>query len=163
MFARHHDSCNILLLHNIGLTQSTLRAVAFDLALYGDSFFVNSIDPKLGITKVIPVSNMSVTNRIEFSLSKANEMYQQRNNYFYNYMDKNKSLETLFDLFREGSKHDISQLFEPYLFGYELGDLTVAPWTVTHFRRFSNESEFYPLVNQPSFTPYPLIDSLALL
>jgi len=128
----------------IGITQTKLRAAAFDLSLYADHFWVNSIDPKKGITEVTPIEPHMVEQRFEFNAAKVAK----------GMADQVKSLantpgSTLGRLAKElldySNGEEVSQMFKSYLFGYGLkGDIVLPPWNITHFRRFSTNTEFFP-------------------
>lgn len=128
------------------ISQSKLRDVAFNLALTGDSFWANSIDPKKGVKEVIPVGVYNVTDRLEFSLSHITKQYMSHKKGAYqSYWNRNSFLQNLFQVFQEDTENDISDMFRSYTFGYVINEEdAVPPWTITHFRRFSSESEFFP-------------------
>lgn len=151
---------------NIGIDAGKLRAIAFDLALYGDAFWTTSVSLKEGVKKITPVSPYSVTQRLEFSLAHVTEQYRQKYRSYASYFDKNDAISQLIDIYKQngGEKNDdVSNLFETYLFGYQVNsDIVVPPWTILHFRRFSNESEFFPF-GKPAFihaiAPYRMLHS----
>ncbi len=150
-------------LRKAGVTQPVLRNIAFELALYGDSFLINSIDAKEGVRKIQPVSPYTVTDRLEFSLSHAIQQYNQKHGYFGSYVQRNKTMGMLFQAYKDNSYTEISNMYESYNFGYTLGDdYVVPPWMVTHFRRFSTQTEFYPFGQPPyihAIAPYRQLSS----
>lgn len=134
------------LLDQWGINQSMLRDIAFNLALTGDSFLANSIDPKKGVKKVIPVGVYNITDRLEFSLSQVTQQYMNTHQGAYGgYWSRNQFLQDLFGIYSQDMSNDVSDLFESYNFGFVInGEDAVPPWAITHFRRFSSESEFFP-------------------
>lgn len=129
-------------LENIGVKQTVLRETAWDLALYGDHFWLLSITAKEGIKKIIPVDVNDIQNRIEFSLNKVIKDFSEKG--YYSSVSKSETFKQLYKLYTEKVSEDISLMFEPYLFGYQIADSFLAPWNVVHFRRFSTKSEFFP-------------------
>ena len=136
---------------DVGFTKQRLRSIAFDLGLYGDSVLINSVTSKEGVANTVPISVYSLKERLEFSLSRATEEYMKKSGSIYSMINKSKSFEDLYKLFMDTSEEDISHMFEEYLFGYKVsGDIALPPWSVTHFRRYSNRTEFWPF-GQPAF------------
>jgi len=127
----------------IGLDQSTLRAIAFDLALYGDSFAINGISSE-GIESFQGLDVRDITERIEFSASKVNtEKYRENKSYMKAITSKYEKLKQLDLSMRETT--NISEFFKNYLFGFSINEnIVLPPWAVTHFRILNNSSEFYP-------------------
>lgn len=144
-------------LDNIGLTQTMIREVAWNLAIYGDAFFIMSVSASQGIKSVSPVTPFSVKQRLEFNLARASKEFMDRNGGMYQLITRQQSLQRLYKIYQNDS-NDISEAYDNYLFGYELdGDIFVAPWNVLHFRRFSIGSEFWPYGRPPmihAIAPY---------
>ncbi len=129
--------------NKIGITQSILRSTAFDLVLYGDHFWITPSNKEEGITKIIPVDVYSVKDRIEFNAIDAEKKIKKSNKVYSNLLNKDRRLQVLNDMLQE-NKDDISKYFISYLFGFQVESLYLAPWNVSHFRRFTSKSEFYP-------------------
>jgi len=127
----------------IGINQNILRDTANNLALYGDSFWVNSFDTKLGITEITPVDINTVESRIEFNAIDYKKKLKDRS--VASMINKNTILKDLVDSFEEEDNLKITQFYKSYLFGFVMaGNMVLPPWAVTHFRRYSTKSEFYP-------------------
>lgn len=133
-------------LSDIGVNQNVLEAVAWDLTMYGDSFWVNSIDAEKGVTEITPISVYNVLNRIEYSAVMLGEEMEKRQGALTSALNASQSLRNLADfLLDPKASSEYSDNFKSYLFGYELkGHRSVAPWYISHFRRFTTKSEFYP-------------------
>lgn len=127
----------------IGIDRSKIRDLALGLAKLGDHFWVNSVDPKLGITEITPVDPYQVLNRIEFNAAKSvpEELRKAMMS-----TGSNSILKKLVDeMMSAKSGGQYSNWFKSYLFGYELeGGVVVPPWGVTHFKLYSTDSEFFP-------------------
>jgi len=138
------------LLNRIELKGQTLRELAFNLSCYGDGFGINSIDAKEGLKKVTLLSVFDIKQRLEFSLSKvAEEMERKASSYAF--LNKQKGLADLYDIYRTEGSDDLSDFFNDFLFGFALAkDIWVPPWMVMHARRYSRRSEFWPF-GQPPF------------
>jgi len=144
---------------DIGLTPATLRVIAYNLALYGDAFFVNSLQVGRGVEKILPVSVYNVIDRIEFNLAQATEQFSSSRGLYNSLYSRNNSIKKLFDVITTENKNsDIAEMFETYNFGYQMsGEVFLPPWSITHFRVRSTESEYYPFGKPPyikAISPY---------
>ena len=129
----------------IGITQKILRSCAFDICLYGDCFWVNVTDGEEGIIKVVPVDVYSVIERFEYSAIEAQKLIKERERVYKNLIGKSSRLAKLTKMLQVEGNKDLSHYYLNYLFGYQMeDDIYLAPWNVSHFRRFSTKSEFYP-------------------
>jgi hypothetical protein len=130
----------------IGITQNVLRNTAFDLALFGDAVWINITDSTNGITEIIPQDVMSLTERFEFNaVEYEKQIGDQRKRLYKNLYNRDQRLQNLAAIYNQNAKDDMSIHFRKHLFGYQFGEkIYLAPWNVTHFRRFSTQSEFYP-------------------
>lgn len=132
----------------IGVNAQMIRSIAFDLALYGDSFLINTIDDANGIIELVPVEPHTVNERIEF-----NPILEQRianNTGLSGILSTARSQNNLINQLalayeKSMSNNDITASYKPYLFGYKIeGESFLPPWAVTHFRLYSTRSEFAP-------------------
>jgi hypothetical protein len=133
-------------LNKIGVTADILHETAFNIVLFGDSFWVNSIDSKeKTIADITPIEVKDVKDRIEFNASQVNKRKQQYQN-FSSYIQKDSKLRAIAKILDDSAKdQDYSQYFRNYLFGFWLGQkMYLAPWNVSHFRMFTTVSEFFP-------------------
>lgn len=134
-------------LNRIGITADILHETAFNIVLYGDSFWINSIDAKQKtIIDITPVEVFDVKDRIEFNASQMNKKLASDNRGLARYIQKDNKLQAIAKILQDsGNDQDYSQFFRNYLFGYWLGDkLYLPPWNVSHFRMYSTMSEFFP-------------------
>ncbi len=133
------------LFEKMNINQQTLREIARNLALYGDSFNINSLKDGLGFTDSLVVDVTTIKDRIEFN---AVQVKKQMATYhgFQMFVSKQSRLQSLADMLNDvKEKEDVTQMYKSYLFGYQVeDDLFLPPWAVTHFRLFSSKSEFYP-------------------
>ncbi|MFA5759312.1 MAG: hypothetical protein WC942_08175 [Clostridia bacterium] len=143
-------------IEKIGINRSLLENIAYDLATKADSFLVRSIDNKDGIVEVTPITPYDVSGRFEFcsieEFKKESKTYQYANN-------DSVSLSDLENLLTDKIKNkDYAANYKRYLFGFGLSEnkILLPPWAVSHFRRFSTQSEFAP------FGRPLLINSLSL-
>lgn len=152
-------------LNDVGISEQLITDVAYNLALYGDSFWINSIENNR-ITAVTPISVFDVKDRLEFNASRVYEEMQKKSAMFTRAINRQRSLQLLADLLNEENL-DYAKYFQTYLFGFVLNeDLVLPPWGVTHFRLFSTESEFYPYgrpLVMESLAPFRNLKSLEVL
>jgi len=131
-----------LILNKWNYNSQRITSIAYDLALLGDSFEINSCEEKKGVSEILPVDAYTIKDRLEFNASRVESQITQKNS-FSNYISSYKQLDKLVKVLSD--KTDVSKYFKNYLFGYVLSDdQYLPPWAVTHFRMFTTESEFYP-------------------
>lgn len=130
----------------IGLDDNLMKAIAFDVSLYGDAFLVHSFSKEEGITEVVPVGVKAVTDRFEFNAINYQEKVAQKhaNSYqvFFKQSSNYEKLAQVLDA--KDNTIDFSSAYKSYLFGYEVSNMMIPPWGVTHCRRLSTNSEFHP-------------------
>lgn len=130
--------------NRIGIDRSLLENLSYEIAKYADSFWIRSIEPQLGITEVTPVSPYQVSKRIEFSA--IDQMKKETKNY-QSYAANAINQQDLVDLLTAKLKsNDYADTYKRYLFGFALEEnkVLLPPWAMSHFRRFSTQSEFSP-------------------
>jgi hypothetical protein len=141
-----------------GITQNMVKDWADNLVAYGDCFLINEIDETKGILGFTSIDPMLVKERIEFNASKIQYDYfgLNANKYIRNLTSKDSRMKLLVDKLK--TDNDIGKFFKGYLFGFVVDpDFILPPWSMTHMRLFTSESEFYPygrslLVN--AISPY---------
>ena len=130
------------LLEQWDYTQQNVREIIYNKVVYGDAFDGNEVSEKEGITGVTPLSIQDVKDRIEFNPSIILERYNANNGF----TDGTKG-QKLHHLLRDlaDKTEDPVSYFKKYLFGFELASgIIVPPWSITHFRTFSMQREFFP-------------------
>jgi hypothetical protein len=123
-------------------SQQNVREIIYNKVVYGDAFDGNEVSEKEGITGVTPLSIQDVKDRIEFNPSIILERYNANNGF----MDgtKGQKLHRLLQDITNKAEDPVSY-FKKYLFGFELASgVIVPPWSITHFRTFSMQREFFP-------------------
>lgn len=122
--------------------QSMVRSKAYDLAEYGDSFNVHSIQAGKGITSTTPVSPFAIADRIEFNALNAKKELE-KSGFLSTLASRDTRIKVLADMIDKPD--DYGMFFRSYLFGFQIDeDLYIPPWNMAHFRLFTTESEFYP-------------------
>lgn len=132
-------------LNDIGLSNSVLNSLAWDLTSYGNGFYIKSIDlGGGGITGVVPIDQSECMDVIEFQGVRVKKAMQSNQAYISvnNRYDSIRSLSKLFA--SDNITSDYSLWYKNYIFGYVVGDNILPPWAVSHFRRYTTSSEFYP-------------------
>jgi hypothetical protein len=133
------------LFDRLNINQQTLRDIARNLVLYGDSFSINSLKDKVGYSSSLVVDVRTIKDRLEFN---AVEARKQMANYhqFSTFMARDSRLEMMAKTLQNiRDDVDTTQYYKTFLFGYQVeSDLFLAPWEVTHFRLQSSKTEFYP-------------------
>ncbi|MBD3216566.1 MAG: hypothetical protein GF311_28385 [Candidatus Lokiarchaeota archaeon] len=136
------------LLDSWGFTDADrLRTIARELVLFGDSFFVTTLDDNFGFIDCMPLNVFTVLERIEFNLNKW--IKEKKVNQFATNVIGGSRAETFKQLLDKKAlskeKNQISYLFRPYTFAFEIeGGILLPSWNVLHFRLNSDDSEFYP-------------------
>lgn len=144
-------------LESIQINRTLLEATAYDLATKADSFWIRTIVPEDGIVEVVPVSPYQVASRFEFS--SVEQLRKETRNFMYSTNSGNISLTDIETMLTDKIKNtDYAANYRKYLFGFGLEEnkIILPPWAMTHFRRFSTQSEFAP------FGRPLLINSLSL-
>lgn len=133
---------------SVGFTKGLLHDIAWNLAEYGDSFLINSIDLSGGgVTEIVPLSVYNVFDRLEFNAVKVKE-FMKNSGYtssFDSFLNKNNSFKDLYDAMTNESNENYATAFKSYLFGYNVNDdFILPPWCVSHFRLYTTDDLFHP-------------------
>jgi len=127
--------------NSIGLTNGLIENIAYDLTQFGNHFWANQIDYEDGVVGVTPINIREVKQRMEFNLTQFKD---------YKSTVSQSSSQKLQSLAKELDQKSLKQLdlkhkYQNYFFGYELSDGSVLPpWGLTHFRRFTTQSDIFP-------------------
>lgn len=137
-------------LTDIGFNDSVLQDICYNLTLFGDSFLMNTIDPEFGVTKITPIDVRMILDKLVFNFAYMNKMENWNKNIL-NLTNKNKVIKDVYEWVTntETANQDYAKYFESYELGYLLAvgekeSIGIPPWAVTHFKRFSSQSEFFP-------------------
>lgn len=140
-------------LDTIGFNTNILQALAHNLVLFGDSFFVNTFDMEKGVTGIQVLDPFLVKDRIELSLNNIEDMrlWTSSNQ---NYTNRYGAIKQIVKAMEDGleGNNDYSYYYNSFLLGYEMkysikndqASHALPPWCLTHFRVFTTESEFFP-------------------
>jgi hypothetical protein len=122
--------------------QQNVREIIYNKVVYGDAFDGNEVSDKEGITGVTPLSIQDVKDRIEFNPSIILERYNINNGFTDG--TKGQKLHRLLQDLADKTEDPVSY-FKKHLFGFELASgVIVPPWSITHYRTFSMQREFFP-------------------
>ena len=132
------------LMEQWGITQNRLRAVAYNLAAYGDAFWSNKVT-KNGVVRINPLDIYQVKERLEFNpVRVASDIALQKG--YMTAINRSAKLQALFDTLESEENEEFADLFDSKLFGFALSDDMVVPaWDITHFRLNAEQSEFFPM------------------
>lgn len=132
------------LMEQWGITQNRLRAVAYNLAAYGDAFWANKVT-KNGVVRINPLDIFQVKERLEFNpVRVASDLALQKG--YMTAINRSAKLQALFDTMESEENEEFADLFDSRLFGFALADDMVIPsWDMTHFRLNAEQSEFFPM------------------
>lgn len=129
----------------IGLDENLLKSIAFDVSLYGDAFLVHSYDADKGITEVVPVDAKSVKDRLEFNAIQVKQAEADQMQMLNTMTSRYDKMQDLYDVLTNPTDNfNFSQKYKSFLFGYDVNGEMLPPWGVSHFRRFSTNTEFFP-------------------
>lgn len=150
-------------LDSIGFNNNILRELSWNLTVFGDAFWINSIDLEKGVIGISVLDPFLVKDKLEFSLNSLgqNRGWKATATNLVNRFQSLKNIAKMLD--NESLEDDYSLYYQSYLLGYEIrtsiaqdtDTKALPPWAITHFRHFSTQSEFFPF-GRPLF-----INSLA--
>jgi hypothetical protein len=129
-----------------GLTQARIHGVCFQLELLGEAFWANKVTAQ-GVEKIIPLKASQILERMEFNPTRVAEQIRQRQGSMMTMINRDQKMQILLQQFEQISTNaeDFAEMFEMKLFGYVVDNETIVPpWTITHFRAESDNSEFAP-------------------
>ena len=142
-------------LNTIGFNSNLLSEIIENLVIYGDAFWINTIDSEKGIISITCLDPFLVKDKLEFNLSTASKVRQWSQSYL-NITNKNAAMDELVKVMTDDKKvEDFSLYFKSYNMGYILkyaveddessqNFKAVPPWGITHCRLFTTSSEFFP-------------------
>lgn len=147
-----------------GITQQRIRSTIYQLACYGDAFWSNKVTEN-GVEKIIPLKQLQISDRLEFSPVDTLEKVKRREGGLATLSDRYSLIKQMLnDVSETGSFAD---LFDTKLFGFAItNDLVVPPWAITHFRVGGDCSEYYPFGTSPilgTLAPFKLASSTITL
>ena len=152
------------LLNQWGITQPRIRTTIEQLATYGDAFWANKVSDK-GVERIIPLSQLQVSDRLEFNPVQALEKMKRKDGTFYSFSSNNYLIDKMLDTLEDTT--DFALMFDTKLFGYSImEDLVVPPWAITHFRLDADGSQFYPFGTSPilgTLSPFKQVQSTIVL
>ncbi len=135
-------------MQKVGYTNSVLKAISWDITVFGDAQVINSVDlAENGIEEVVTISPKDVVDRLEFQGIKVKESMENTgmSNSYSNLQSRSETLKDLYTKIENlNVEESYFEAYKTYLFGFLVGKLALCPWEVTHFRRFSSGSEFAP-------------------
>ncbi len=150
-------------LDSIGFNNNMLRELAWNLTVFGDAFWLNSIDLEKGVVGVSVIDPFLIKDKLEFNLNTLGQTKGWKMSQT-NLTNKYSALKKIADMIENGEAldSDYSLFYQSYLLGYEVKTSVATdeykalpPWAITHFRHYSTNSEFFPF-GRPLF-----INSLA--
>lgn len=139
-------------LDNIGFNNNTLQALAHNLVLFGDGFFLNDIEMEKGVTSIRVLDPFMVKDKIELNLNRIGDVKLWLGNNK-NYTNRYGSIDQIVKYIEDekGGNNDYIYYYKSYLLGYDLkfsikddSSHALPPWCVTHFKVATTESEFFP-------------------
>ena len=132
------------LLDDWGISQKQSRDTMFNLSYYGDALWGLKVNER-GVISTKPLSPRSLKERLEFNPLKTQERLELlRNSWMTNSQTRDRKLNTLLQAISDDALKDYSDMFETFLFGYDIAGTVVPPWNAFHFRLNATQSEFFP-------------------
>ncbi len=127
-----------------GVTQNRLRAVAYNLATYGDAFWSVKVTPR-GVIRINPLTVRQIKERLEFNpVQVQNDMALRKG--WISAINRSEKLSTLFDTIDNIENEEFADLFDTRLFGFVIEDeMVVPPWSINHFRLSPDQSVYFPM------------------
>lgn len=132
------------LLDEWGISQKQSRDTMFNLSYYGDALWGLKVTEQ-GVINTKPLSPRSLKERLEFNPLKTQERLELlRNSWLANNNTRDRKINTLIQAIDADKLKDYSDIFETFLFGYDIAGTVVPPWNAYHFRLNATQSEFFP-------------------
>jgi len=127
------------------LNQNTLREMCYNLAKYGDAFWINVFKENEGITEIILLDPRQINDILEFDPVKVKQDYSTNKWYGLFRGNRTQSLSQIADMMDKGL-NCASDYYRRYLLGYvgEGNDIYFAPYQISHCRMYTTKTEFYP-------------------
>ena len=152
------------LLSQWGITPTRIHATIKQMAAYGDAFWANKISER-GVERVIPLTQLQVSSRLEFNPVHALEIFKRQSGALNSFANKNYLIDKMLSSLEDTS--DFADMFDTKLFGFSIeDDLVVPPWSITHFRVGADSSQFYPFGTSPiigAIAPFKQVQSTIAL
>ena len=116
----------------------------FNIGYYGDGLWGLKTMSDRGVTGVRPMHPRMLRERLEFNPIKQKERLLDLHNAWDQHKHRDAKIQALLDMVASDEVNDFSEVFETYLFGFDIAGEMVPPWAAYHFRLNPNRSEFYP-------------------
>jgi len=130
---------------DIGLSNNILRNISWNLNVYADDFLANSISLTEGVTEITPLSPFMIKDRLEFNPVKIMSLQSEQKKGIASISNRSQGLKDIANLLTNKKYEDYNAMYKTYLLGYiDVSGNALPPWNITHFRRYSNHSEFAP-------------------
>ena len=130
---------------DIGLSNNVLRNISWNLNVYADDFIANSISLTEGVTEITPLSPFMIKDRLEFNPVKIMSLSAEQKKSIGSISNRSQGLKDIAELLTNKKYEDYNSMYKTYLLGFvDVSGNALPPWNITHFRRYSNHSEFAP-------------------
>ncbi len=115
----------------------------FNIGYYGDGLWGLKVTDQ-GILGVKPVHPRMLYERIEFNPLKVKERLEDLHQGWQTQRHRDAKISKLLDMIEADKIQDFADLFDTYLFGFDIAGEIVPPWSAYHFRLNPSRSEFFP-------------------
>ncbi len=132
------------LLNQWNVDQGRSCDTIFNIGFYGDALWGLKVTER-GIVGVKPVHPRLLRERLEFNPLEVKERLEDLHKSWDSYRHRDAKIKQLLQTIESNQIQDFSDMFDTYLFGYDVGGTLVPPWSVYHFRLNPGRSEFFPM------------------
>ena len=137
------------LLNMWGIDQRKVIDTLFNIGYYGDGLWGLKTSPQ-GVLGVKPMHPELLKERIEFNPIREKQRLLDLGKSWESQKTKDAKINALIDMIQSEDFEDLSDIFDTYLFGFDIGGLLTPPWNAYHFRLNANRSRYFPY-GQSSF------------
>ena len=131
------------LLNQWNIDQTRVADTVFNISYYGDGLWGLKVD-KTGITGVKPIHPRLLRERLEFNPLEVKERLEDMHKSWDSHRHRDAKISTLLSQIEAEEVQDFSDMFDTYLFGFDVGGQLLPPWAAYHFRLNPGRSEYFP-------------------
>ncbi len=131
------------LLNQWNIDQQRSSDTIFNIGFYGDALWGLKVTDQ-GIVGAKPVHPRLLRERLEFNPLEVKERLEDLHKSWDSHRHRDTKLRNLLQAIEAEDIQDFSEMFDTYLFGYDVGGQLLPPWSVYHFRLNPGRSEYWP-------------------
>ncbi|MCA1799941.1 MAG: hypothetical protein LC687_00265 [Actinobacteria bacterium] len=131
------------LLNQWNIDQQRTLDTIFNIGFYGDGLWGLKVTDR-GITGVKPIHPRLLRERLEFNPLEVKERLEDLHKSWDSHRQRDAKIKQLLQAIDSNEVQDFSDMFDTYLFGFDVGGTLLPPWSAYHFRLNAGRSEYFP-------------------